>query len=69
MIITYLILTDAMSRPDKIILDETECKGTTNDRRKCRMPPCEVHICFNLETKVVYIYIILLQLWYLKFTA
>ncbi|XP_013171408.1 PREDICTED: hemicentin-1-like [Papilio xuthus] len=32
---------DKTSMSDKIILDESACKGSTIDRRKCRMPSCE----------------------------
>ncbi|XP_072945726.1 hemicentin-1-like [Epargyreus clarus] len=32
---------DKSTQSDKIILDESACKGPANDRRKCHMPPCE----------------------------
>ncbi|CAH0719263.1 unnamed protein product, partial [Brenthis ino] len=32
---------DKINQPDKIILDESECKGVAIDRRKCHMPSCE----------------------------
>ncbi|XP_046970994.1 hemicentin-2-like isoform X2 [Vanessa cardui] len=32
---------DKISQPDKIVLDESACRGLTNDRRKCHMPSCE----------------------------
>ncbi|XP_075981813.1 hemicentin-1-like [Anticarsia gemmatalis] len=30
------------SHSEKIVLDESACKGPTDDRRKCHMPPCAV---------------------------
>ncbi|KAL0829600.1 hypothetical protein ABMA28_003107 [Loxostege sticticalis] len=35
---------DKNTKSDKIILDESECKGPANDKRKCHMPPCEDQI-------------------------
>ncbi|CAG4938169.1 unnamed protein product [Parnassius apollo] len=32
---------DNTSTSEKLLLDETACKGSTIDRRKCHMPPCE----------------------------
>ncbi|CAH2088276.1 unnamed protein product [Euphydryas editha] len=34
-------IIDKISQPDKIILDESSCKGNTEDNRKCHMPACE----------------------------
>ncbi|KAJ8728981.1 hypothetical protein PYW07_006677 [Mythimna separata] len=33
---------DNSSKSEKIILDESACKGPVIDKRKCHMPPCEV---------------------------
>ncbi|KAH9635600.1 hypothetical protein HF086_012269 [Spodoptera exigua] len=33
---------DSSSKSEKIILDQTACKGSTVDKRKCHMPPCDV---------------------------
>ncbi|XP_041969613.1 hemicentin-2-like [Aricia agestis] len=35
---------DTSNHPEKIILDETTCKGLKNDSRKCHMPACEVPV-------------------------
>ncbi|XP_060806233.1 hemicentin-1-like [Amyelois transitella] len=32
---------DKTTQPDKILVDESACKGLGTDRRKCHMPPCE----------------------------
>ncbi|XP_049697575.2 hemicentin-1 [Helicoverpa armigera] len=33
---------DSSSKSEKIILDQSACKGPTVDKRKCHMPPCDV---------------------------
>ncbi|CAG4960700.1 unnamed protein product [Colias eurytheme] len=35
---------DKSSQTDKIILDESACKGSSVEQRKCQMPPCEESI-------------------------
>ncbi|KAM3966057.1 hemicentin-1 [Aphomia sociella] len=40
----YNVPFDKNSRPDKVIVDESACKGPATETRKCHMPPCEEQI-------------------------
>ncbi|CAH1634825.1 unnamed protein product [Spodoptera littoralis] len=35
-------IQDSSSKSEKIILDQTACRGPTVDKRRCHMPPCDV---------------------------
>ncbi|XP_059061700.1 hemicentin-2-like [Achroia grisella] len=32
---------DKNTRPDRVVVDESTCKGTATETRRCHMPPCE----------------------------
>ncbi|CAF4952593.1 unnamed protein product [Pieris macdunnoughi] len=38
---------DKTTQTEKIILEESACKGSTVDRRKCHMPPCEDEVSLS----------------------
>ncbi|XP_045484557.1 hemicentin-1 isoform X2 [Pieris rapae] len=38
---------DNTTQTEKIVLDESACKGSTEDSRKCHMPPCEEEVSLS----------------------
>ncbi|XP_052749670.1 hemicentin-1-like isoform X2 [Galleria mellonella] len=37
----YNVPFDKNTRPDRVIVDESACRGTATETRRCHMPPCE----------------------------